>query len=141
MSTKSNKKPAKSAKPVKPQAGSRLVWFEVPADDTARAGKFYKSMFGWQINPFPNMPDYHHIDTAGADETPDGGLMKRMHPGHQITTYFSVASVTRGMAKVTKLGGEVCVPKQPVQGMGYFAICKDTEGNTFALWEMNPKAK
>ena len=21
--------------------------------------------------------------------------------------------------------------------MGYFAICKDTEGNTFAIWEIN----
>jgi predicted enzyme related to lactoylglutathione lyase len=25
--------------------------------------------------------------------------------------------------------------------MGYFAICQDTEENTFAIWEMNPKAK
>jgi predicted enzyme related to lactoylglutathione lyase len=25
--------------------------------------------------------------------------------------------------------------------MGYFAICQDTEENTFALWEMNPKAR
>jgi len=25
--------------------------------------------------------------------------------------------------------------------MGYFAICQDTENNTFAIWEMNPKAK
>jgi len=25
--------------------------------------------------------------------------------------------------------------------MGYLAICQDTENNTFALWEMNPKAK
>jgi uncharacterized protein len=24
--------------------------------------------------------------------------------------------------------------------MGYFAICEDTEHNTFALWEMNQRA-
>jgi uncharacterized protein len=28
-----------------------------------------------------------------------------------------------------------------VPGMGYFAICSDTEGNTFALREMNEQAK
>jgi predicted enzyme related to lactoylglutathione lyase len=28
-----------------------------------------------------------------------------------------------------------------VPGMGYFAICSDTEGNSFALWETNQRAK
>jgi predicted enzyme related to lactoylglutathione lyase len=42
---------------------------------------------------------------------------------------------------VKKLGGEVCLPKTAVPQMGYFAMCKDTEGNAFALWEMNKGAK
>ena len=45
------------------------------------------------------------------------------------------------MAKVEKLGGSICKPRTAVPGMGYFAICQDTEENTFAIWEMNPKAK
>ena len=67
--------------------------------------------------------------------------MPRRHPGQAITSYVSVPSVTQFMAKVEKLGGKVCVPKTPVAQMGYFAICQDTEDNTFALWEVNPKAK
>ena len=67
--------------------------------------------------------------------------MKRMHPGHTITTYILVPSVTRHMVKVKKLGGRICRPKTAVPGMGYFAICEDTEKNTFAIWEMSPKAK
>ena len=118
-----------------------LVWFEVPADDLARASKFYSKLFGWKINPIPNMPDYHHMDTGGADASPDGGLMKRMHPQQAITTYFLVPSVTKHIAKVKKLGGDICKPKTAVPGMGCFAICQDTEKNTFAIWEMNPKAK
>jgi predicted enzyme related to lactoylglutathione lyase len=31
--------------------------------------------------------------------------------------------------------------KTPVPGMGYFAVCKDTEDNTFALWEPDESAK
>ena len=50
-------------------------------------------------------------------------------------------SVTKFMTKVKKLGGEICRPKTAVPGMGYFAICQDTENNTFAIWEMKPKAK
>jgi uncharacterized protein len=117
-----------------------IVWFEIPADNAARAKKFYGKLFGWDINAMPHMADYSHIDTGGADASPDGGLMKRMHPAHTITNYILVPSVTRFMAKVKKLGGEICKPKTAVPGMGYFAICNDTENNAFAIWEPNEKA-
>jgi predicted enzyme related to lactoylglutathione lyase len=126
-----------------PKTPASVVWFEIPADDIARAKKFYGQLFGWNINPLPGapLPDYQHIDTGGADASPDGAVMKRMHPAHTITQYVLVPSVTKHMAKVEKLGGSICKPKTAVPGMGYFAICQDTESNAFALWEMNPKAK
>jgi uncharacterized protein len=119
-----------------------IVWFEIPADNISRAKKFYSALFGWKINPFPGtaIGDYHHIDTGGAEASPDGGLMPRMHPAQAITSYVLVPSVTKHSAKVRKLGGQICKPKTAVPGMGYFAICTDTENNTFAIWEMNPKA-
>lgn len=125
----------------KKRPAANLVWFEIPADEPARAKTFYGKLFGWKINPLPHMADYSHIDTGGPDASPDGGLMKRMHPGQSITNYILVPSVTRFMAKVKKLGGDICKPKSAVPGMGYFAVCQDTENNTFAIWEMNPKAK
>ena len=123
------------------KAAANLIWFEIPVDKPERAKKFYGSLFGWKINPFPTMKDYWHIDTSGGDDTPDGGMMPRMCPEHTITNYVNVASVTKSMAKVVKLGGKVCKPKTAVPGMGYLSICQDTENNTFALWEINPKAK
>jgi len=125
----------------KKKTAASLVWFEIPADDTARAKKFYSKLFGWKMNPLPHMEEYWHMDTGGDDASPDGGLMKRMHPTHTITAYINVPSVTRSMAKVVKLGGSICKEKTTVPGMGYFAICQDTENNTFALWERNDKAK
>lgn len=139
MSTKAKVKKAAPAKKTAPPAS--VVWFEIPADDLKRAKTFYQKLFGWKINPFPGMADYSHIDTGGADASPDGGLMARMHPGHAITTYVLVPSVVKHMAKVEKLGGKVCRPKTAVPGMGYFAICTDTENNTFAIWEVDPGAK
>jgi hypothetical protein len=118
-----------------------IVWFEIPAVKPERAKMFYSKLFGWKINPFAGMADYWHIDTGGADNTPDGGLMARKHKQQPITNYIHVPSVTKFMAKVEKLGGKVCVPKTAVPKMGYFAICRDTEDNEFALWEMNEKAK
>ena len=130
---------ARKGKQSKPAAS--IVWFEIPADNVERAKKFYSALFGWKINAFPGMKDLWHIDTGGNDATPDGGLLARQHPDQSITQYISVASVTKSMAKVEKLGGKICVPKTPVPQMGYFAVCRDTENNTFALWEMNRSAK
>jgi predicted enzyme related to lactoylglutathione lyase len=119
-----------------------IVWFEIPADNIERAKKFYGSLFAWRFNKLPAaIADYWHIDTGGKNTSPDGGMMPRMHPQQPITNYVSVPSVSKAAAKVEKLGGTVCKPKTAVPGMGYFAICLDTEGNTFALWEMNERAK
>jgi predicted enzyme related to lactoylglutathione lyase len=125
----------------KKKPAANIVWFEIPADKPERASKFYHALFGWKINAFPGMQDYWHIDTGGPDASPDGGMLKRMHADHTITQYVLVPSVNRFAAKVEKLGGKICKPKTAVPKMGYFAICQDTENNTFAIWETNPKAK
>ena len=133
MATKKRKKNSVSAS---------LVWFEIPADSIERAKKFYGSLFGWKFNKLQAaVSDYWHIDTGGKDASPDGGLMPRLHPQQPITNYVSVPSVSKAAAKVEKLGGTICKAKTAVSGMGYFVICLDTEGNTFALWEMNERAR
>jgi uncharacterized protein len=68
-------------------------------------------------------------------------MMARKYPEQPITNYISVKSVTQSITKVEKLGGKMCMPKTAVPQMGYFAICQDTEHNTFALGETNTGAK
>jgi predicted enzyme related to lactoylglutathione lyase len=125
----------------KKKTAASIVWFEIAADDVGSAKTFYGALFGWKIKSLPGVKDYWHIDTGGGEGTPDGGLMARCHPQQAITNYVNVASVDKFMAKVVKLGGKVCSPKMTVPGKGYFAMCADTERNTFAIWEMNPNAK
>jgi len=119
-----------------------IVWFEVPADDVNRAKTFYEELFGWKNDRLPGPTEYWHMDTGGADASPDGGVLKRQNPGQRgITNYILVASVDESAARVQKLGGQVCMPKTAVPGMGHFAICQDTEGNMFGLWESEPNSK
>jgi predicted enzyme related to lactoylglutathione lyase len=118
-----------------------IVWFEIPADNVERARTFYGKLFGWKINRFPGPKPYWHIDTGGADDATDGGMMERQCPEHSATNYVGVPSVDEAAAKVEKLGGRICMPKTAVPQMGYFVICNDTESNTFALWERNEGAK
>ena len=131
---------AKNRPGKKTKSAASIIWFEIPADSPERARKFYTGLFGWKIKKFPGMNDYWHIDTGGDDATPDGGLMARKQPQQPITNYVRVDSVDASAAKVAKLGGKICMPKTAVPQMGYFAVCQDTEGNTFALWEINMNA-
>ena len=122
-------------------APASIVWFEIPADNVERARTFYGKLFGWKIERFPGPKPYWHIDTGGADATPDGGMMERQCPEHSFTNYVGVPSVEEAAARVEKLGGKICMEKTAVPEMGYFVVCQDTENNTFALWERNEKAK
>lgn len=138
MGTKGKTKSKKAAK-----VPASLVWFEIPADDVGRARKFYSQLFGWKITKFPGAAakDYWHIDTGGAEASPDGGMMERQHPEHGVTNYILVASADKAAAKVEKLGGKICMTKTAVPKMGCFVLCADTEDNMFAVWERDENAR
>jgi len=133
-----------------------IVHFEIPSDDIERSKKFYNDLFGWKIEKLASA-DNSQL-TSAADGQPmeywmvtttddegnkalGGGMMKRQMPEQRITSYISVKSVDEYSSKVEKVGGKVVAPKHAVPGMGYFALCLDTENNSFAIWESNESAK
>jgi predicted enzyme related to lactoylglutathione lyase len=127
-----------------------IVHFEVPSDDIERSKRFYNELFGWTIeklqgtDKIPEGMEYWMITTTdeNGDKSLTGGMLKRQNPQQQeITNYIDVKSIDEYSARVEKLGGKVVVQKMPVPGMGYFAICLDTENNSFAIWETDNRAK
>ena len=123
---------------------STVVHFEIPADDVDRARKFYSTLFGWNIERAEvkvngDTMDYWMISTSG-DSTEKsslgGGLMKRKDPQQPNLNYIGVPSIDEYSKKVEDLGGRVLMPKTKVEGYGFFAVCLDTENNSFALWEI-----
>ena len=119
-----------------------IVHFDIASDDPSRAKTFYESLFGWQMQGPPGFQDYYLIETKGLDGSTGvgGGLGKRGDPSQRITAYIGVSSIDEYTAKVEKLGGQVLQPKMPVPGWGYLAMCLDTEGNTFGLWQDDTNA-
>ncbi len=119
--------------------------FEIPADDVARAQKFYRELFGWKIEKLTgSTPIEYWLITTSAEKPEQGlggGMMKREMPEQRITIYIEVPSAAEYADKVKKLGGQVVVPKTAVPELGYFAVCVDPENNGFGLWEVNPSAK
>ena len=114
----------------------KIVHFEVPAKDAARARTFWGSLFGWQFqNSMPEM-DYQMVQVA-----PDqgGAIFPSDKAGSGIIIYYETDDIDASIARVNELGGEAD-RKAPVPGHGWFAACKDTEGNLFSLWQADASA-
>jgi predicted enzyme related to lactoylglutathione lyase len=113
-----------------------IVHIEIPADDTEQGRKFWGSLFGWEFQSFPG-PSEYHMTRLGDQQ---GAAITNMEPGKRGTrAYFSVDDVNASAARVRELGGEAD-EAMPVPNMGWFATCKDTQGNEFGLWQNDESA-
>lgn len=115
---------------------AKVVHFEIPADDTARAREFWSGVFGVEWQSYDGPMEYHMF---GNDNQTGGGLMPRQEGQKGLTVYFAVEDIDAAREKVQQLGGS-SQEKQPVPGMGWFAHAKDTEGNDFSFWQSDEGA-
>ncbi|HEY8470834.1 MAG TPA: VOC family protein [Longimicrobiales bacterium] len=114
----------------------RVVHFEVPADDPARAAEFYGKVFGWSSTKWEGPMEYWLLTTGSPDQPGiDGGLMRRQAPGQGTVNTVDVPSVDEYIARIEQAGGKVVAPKMEIPGVGWLAYCQDTEGNVFGIME------
>ena len=114
----------------------QVVHMEFPTADNERAQAFWSGLFGWQFGASV-MGDYDYrmaqtSDICGAALMPSD---ERGHPNF----YFDTDDIEASIAKVKELGGEAA-DKMPVPTHGWFAACKDSEGNAFHLWQADANA-
>jgi len=125
---------------------SRVVHFEIHADDPQRAVAFYQDIFGWQINKWEGPEDYWLVTTGPDNEPGINGAILRRHGqvnGDAVIAYIctiDVPSVDDVTAKITAHGGTIALPKMAVPQVGWLAYCKDTEGNIFGILQSDPSA-
>ncbi len=120
---------------------SVINWFDIPATDFERAVKFYETildirlmqenMLGARMAIFPANPG----EATGAVMARDG-----VAPATGGTTIYLKAGPDLGiaLARVQMAGGNVLHPKTFIkEGMGYFGLLLDTEGNSVGLHSPN----
>ena len=120
----------------------RIVHFEIYADDVDRASKFYTELFGWEINKWDGLPqmDYRLVTTGQDAPGIDGSITGRPHQGVTGLNYVDVDSIEEYLGKVQAAGGTVLQPKMPIPGVGYLAVCQDTEGNPIGFFQTDEGA-
>jgi predicted enzyme related to lactoylglutathione lyase len=120
--------------PAMPAHGT-FCWNELMTTDDEAAKNFYGALFGWQYKAgdVPGMA-YNEIHQGGM---PFGGLMKMGAefgdtPSHWMA-YVAVDDVDATAAKVTELGGSVCVPPTDIPNVGRFAVINDPTGAALSV--------
>jgi uncharacterized protein len=124
----------------------KVVHFEIPTDDLARAKEFYDSVFGWQLQDMQGdaMDLYTIAMTTPVDQETqvptepgaiNGGLMKRAGDTPAPVITIGVDGIDDALKKVEAGGGSTVQPRTEIPGMGAFAYFKDSEGNVMGLWE------
>jgi predicted enzyme related to lactoylglutathione lyase len=107
----------------------KVVHFEIPVDDAARAREFYGSAFDWELNEMDmgggNM--YTTVTTTAIDETTrqptepgaiNGGLMQRSADTPAPVITIGVTSIDESLKKVEAGGGNTVQPRTEISEMG-----------------------
>jgi predicted enzyme related to lactoylglutathione lyase len=121
---------------------SRVVHFEIGAQDTARAVRFYSNVFGWKLQKWDG-PQEYWLATTGEQGAPgiDGAIMPAPEGKPTVINTIDVADVDEVTARITANGGEIALPKMAVPGIGWLVYFKDTEGNVSGIMQSDPSAR
>ena len=126
----------------------RVSHFAIPADVPDRAINFYQEVFGWQFElgweydtPQGREKYWHVITGEGVSFGINGGLTRREYPGQPISVGIEVPAVDACTDLVEKCGGKTVVGKVALPGVAWFAVCQDSEGNTFAIYQPDSSAR
>jgi predicted enzyme related to lactoylglutathione lyase len=127
---------------------AKVVHFEIPADDLARAKNFYGSVFGWELQTMPmNEGEYTSVKTTDVDEQTqlptepgaiNGGMFMRDERLTSPVITIDVDGIDDALKQIEAEGGSTVRPRTAIPGMGAFAYFKDPEGNVLGLWETTP---
>lgn len=115
----------------------RVVHFEITADDTKRAVKFYQEAFGWHFEDsgMPEM-DYQLAHTGEEGEMGiDGAIMPRSYHSQPVINTIGVGKLEEALEKIKTAGGKLEGDIQPIPGVGRFSYARDTEGNLLGVIE------
>jgi uncharacterized protein len=121
---------------------SRVIHFEIPANDPDKLSDFYKKVFGWKFEKWDGPMEYWMV-TTGAEGQPgiNGGFMRKQGPVSGTTNTIDVDSLDESVKSVKNAGGKVVMEKTPIPTVGYFAYLQDPEGNIFGVMQRDANAK
>jgi hypothetical protein len=118
----------------------KVTWFELPADDTSRAGKFYSTVFGWNTSDMGGGSLVALTTPSDDNFTPlepgaiNGDISPKSEGFDRPTIVITVKDIDAKIKMVEEAGGKVVLPrKDHIEMKMAWALVADTEGNTIGI--------
>jgi predicted enzyme related to lactoylglutathione lyase len=119
-----------------PRAHGAFTWIDLVTPDLEAAKKFYQQLFGWEY--LDTGEDFGHYHFALSQGRNAAGL-NQLQPDSQTpslwTLYFASDDAAADVARVKALGGQVYLEPMTVGDSGIMAVCADSTGAAFGLWQ------
>ena len=124
----------------------KFSWADVSVRDWDGSKKFYSELFDWSfidqfydgqlvyslacLDETANPPESTSVAGMGPSMMPEGvsGAM-RWH------SYINVINLESTVERVNSAGGQITMPPMKVVDAGHMAVCADTKGVAFSLWQ------
>ena len=123
-------------------ATNAVSWFEIPTQDFERAKAFYEEIFDYEM-PVMDMPNIrmgillHDREKGGIGGAIIKGEWQKPSSDGTVVYLNGGNDLSVVLARVPGAGGKVVAEKTAIeQDMGYFAVFRDSEGNTLGLFSL-----
>lgn len=119
----------------------RVVHFEISTERPERTIRFYEKVFGWKSLEWTDGSMKYWLINTGDDKEPgmNGGMAfkdPRMIPANSI----GVSSVDEYVERIISNGGNILVPKNAINGVGWLALFGDADDNVFGMMQDDKNA-
>lgn len=113
-------------------ANYEIVHIEFAAKNIEESASFYRDLFGWKIEHYPEM-QYATFDPG----IPPGGgfnpIGEETPPG-SVMVYIGSEDIDADLARIEARGGKIIAMKREIPGTGWFGIFEDPGGTQVALF-------
>ena len=118
-------------------AAGTVCWAELATRDTEGAKRFYRGLFGWELEDLPigggafyTMARLQGLDAAALYQTSDDGRAPARWRIH-----ISVPDADAAARRAVDRGGRLSVSPAEVPGAGRFALLRDATGAHLGIWQ------
>jgi len=130
---------------------SKVVHFEIAAEDPEKLSEFYAKVFGWEIKEWmqgevTKEENRYWLIKAGSKEEPgaDGGMYKRREPickggANAFVCNIAVSDIEKAAESIKANGGKV-EEIMDIMNVGKSAYAEDPEGNKIGIFWSDPNS-
>lgn len=111
-------------------------WVELLTSDLAGAKKFYRDLFGWQLDRMTMEGSNEEYTILKIGDRQIGGMMG-MRPEDNFPphwgVYVTVDDVDRMADRAKTLGAQILVPPMDIPNVGRFSVLQDPQGAVISV--------